>query len=207
MSWLCSIRPAAELPIPRLVLSFPSPPIGQERCPSPAQNSPYGWWYLVLLCWAWSAYLSLACCAFVVFWKPLLTSASGDRSSSTQHCGRPSYPDTLWWWSRSYASVWNEDASRWSCVHPSASTWCSSLSVRTQSTEPVEARHWSCISQSHVCPWPRAPCHCLFLSSHWNLLSAVTYLYEGFHWAHLPVVWRRPPSFHLGLSLLERIRW
>ena len=28
----------------------------------------------------------------------------------------------------------------------------SSLSVRTQSTEPIEARHWSCSSQSHVCP-------------------------------------------------------
>ena len=25
-------------------------------------------------------------------------------------------------------------------------------SVRTQSTELVEARDWSCISQSHVCP-------------------------------------------------------
>ena len=52
--WLCCARPAAELPIPRLVLSFPSPPIGREHSPSPAQNSPSGWWYLVLLCWAWS---------------------------------------------------------------------------------------------------------------------------------------------------------
>ena len=58
---------AAELPIPRLVLSFHSPPIGREHCPSPAQNSPYGWWYLVLQSSAWSAYLSLVCCAFVVF--------------------------------------------------------------------------------------------------------------------------------------------
>ena len=30
------------LQIPSLVLSFPSPPIGREHCPSPAQNSPYG---------------------------------------------------------------------------------------------------------------------------------------------------------------------
>ena len=36
-----------SLPIPRLVLRFPSPPIGREHCPSPAQNRPYGWWYLV----------------------------------------------------------------------------------------------------------------------------------------------------------------
>ena len=42
MSWLCCIQPAAELPIPRLVLSFPPPPTEQEHCPSPAQNSPYG---------------------------------------------------------------------------------------------------------------------------------------------------------------------
>ena len=28
MSWLCCIRPVAELPIPRLVLILPSPPIG-----------------------------------------------------------------------------------------------------------------------------------------------------------------------------------
>ena len=42
MSWLCCTQPAAELPIPRLVLSFPSPPSGREHCPSPAQNSPYG---------------------------------------------------------------------------------------------------------------------------------------------------------------------
>ena len=59
MYWLICIRPAADLPIPRLVLSFPSPPIGREHCLSPAQNSPYGWWYLVLVCWAWSAYFSL----------------------------------------------------------------------------------------------------------------------------------------------------
>ena len=82
MSWLCCIRPAAELPIPHLVLRFPSPPIGREHCPFSAQNPPYGWWYLVLQCWAWSAYFSLACCAFVAFWKPRLTSASGNRSGS-----------------------------------------------------------------------------------------------------------------------------
>ena len=37
--WVCCIRPAAEQPIPRGVLSFPSPPIEREHCPSPAQNS------------------------------------------------------------------------------------------------------------------------------------------------------------------------
>ena len=42
MSWLCCIRPAAELPNPRLVLSFPSPPTGRERSPSPTQISAYG---------------------------------------------------------------------------------------------------------------------------------------------------------------------
>ena len=42
MYWLCCIRPTAELPIPCLVLIFPSPPIGREYCPYPAQNSPYG---------------------------------------------------------------------------------------------------------------------------------------------------------------------
>ena len=62
------------------MLSFP--PISWEHYPSPAQNSPCGWWYLVLLCWAWSAYLSLAWRVFVVFWKPLLTSTSGYRPSS-----------------------------------------------------------------------------------------------------------------------------
>ena len=98
-------------------------------------------------------------------------------------------------------------ASRWSCVHPSAWTWCSSLSVRTQSTEPVEARHWSCISQFHVCPWPRATCHILSLSSHWSLLLVVAYLYKGCHWAHLPAGCRMPVCFHLDLSLLERTRW
>ena len=47
MSCLCCIRPAAELPFPHLVLCVPSPPI-ERLCPSPALNSPYGWWYLVL---------------------------------------------------------------------------------------------------------------------------------------------------------------
>jgi len=35
------------------------------------------------------------------------------------------------------------------------------LPLTCMDTEPVEAHHWSCISQSHVCPWPRAT---LFLS-------------------------------------------
>ena len=48
-------------------------PIGREHCPSPTQSSPYGWWYLVLQCWTWSAYLSFACCTFAIFWKPILT--------------------------------------------------------------------------------------------------------------------------------------
>ena len=36
MSWLCSIRPAAELSNPRLVLSFPSPLIWREHCLFPS---------------------------------------------------------------------------------------------------------------------------------------------------------------------------
>ena len=71
MSWLCCTRPAAELPIPRLMLNFPSPPIGREHCPSPAL-------YLGLQCWAWSVYLSLACWAFFaqlyISWKLLAKS-------------------------------------------------------------------------------------------------------------------------------------
>ena len=66
--------------------------------------------------------------------------------------------------------------------HPSAWTWCSSLSVRTQSTESVKARHWSGISQSH-------------------------YLYKGCHWAHLPADCRRLPCFAISLSFLECTRW
>ena len=34
MSWLYCIRPTAELPIPGLMLSFPSPPIGREEAAS-----------------------------------------------------------------------------------------------------------------------------------------------------------------------------
>ena len=81
---------------------FPSPTIGQEHRPSFVQNSPYEWWYLVLQCWAWSAYLSIACCAFLVF----ILKATFDLSIwwSVQQfapriarvLGCPSYPDTSW---------------------------------------------------------------------------------------------------------------
>ena len=129
-------------------------------------------------------YLPIKSIGIIVIFRLVI----GPAVSSTHGSGT-SYPDPAWWWSRSYDSVWNEDATRWSCVHPSALIWCLSLSVRTQSTEPVEARHGRCISQSHVCPWPWATCHFLFLYSHWSLLLAVAYLYEGWcHWAHVLAV-------------------
>ena len=56
-------------------------------------------------------------------------------------------------------------------------------------------------------PMPRATCHFVFIFSHCSMLSAVAYVYEGCHWAHLPAGCRTPPCFHLGSSLLVRTRW
>ena len=166
--WLCCIRPVAGLPIPRLVLSFLLLPLGESTVHLLLNTVPVA--DSTSFC---SVEFGRLTCPFPVV--PL------------------SYSESHYWPQHleiGPAVISSHCACRalWSCVHHSAWKWCSSLSVWTQSTEPLEGRQWSCISQSHVCPWPWATCQCIFLSSHISLWSAVAYLFDGCQWAHLPAV-------------------